>query len=71
MSPEPVEEQDALPEAFARLLADYERHLASERDLTDHTVRAYLGDVSGLLDHVGRLGITDVGKKNPKGKRTA
>lgn len=61
MSPEPVEEQDALPEAFARLLADYERHLASERDLTDHTVRAYLGDVSGLLDHVGRLGITDVG----------
>jgi integrase/recombinase XerC len=61
VSPEPVEEQDALPEAFARLLADYERHLASERDLTDHTVRAYLGDVSGLLDHVGRLGITDVG----------
>lgn len=61
MSPESVEEQDALPEAFARLLADYERHLASERDLTDHTVRAYLGDVSGLLDHVGRLGITDVG----------
>ena len=61
MSPEPVEEQEALPEAFARLLGDYERHLASERDLAEHTVRAYLGDVSGLLDHVGRLGITDVG----------
>jgi integrase/recombinase XerC len=61
VSPEPVEEQDALPESFARLLGDYERHLASERDLAEHTVRAYLGDVSGLLDHVGRLGITDVG----------
>ncbi|WP_151084777.1 tyrosine recombinase XerC [Nocardioides cynanchi] len=42
------------------VLADYERHLVSERDLTPHTVRAYLSDVSGLLDHAGRLGIDDV-----------
>ena len=44
----------------AALLADYERHLVSERDLTPHTVRAYLADVTGLLEHAGRLGQTDV-----------
>lgn len=49
-----------LPEAMARALGDYERHLASERDLTPHTVRAYMGDVSSMLDHAHRLGIDDV-----------
>ena len=42
------------------VLAEYERHLVSERDLAPHTVRAYLSDVAGLLDHAGRLGIHDV-----------
>src|SRR5262245_24802517 len=50
-----------LPEAMSRALADYERHLASERDLSPNTVRAYLGDVAGLLDHATRLGHQDVG----------
>ncbi|MGZ6793430.1 MAG: tyrosine recombinase XerC [Mycobacteriales bacterium] len=45
---------------MVRTLADYERHLVSERDLTAHTVRAYLGDVSGLLEHATRLGLVDV-----------
>ncbi|HXH77859.1 tyrosine recombinase XerC [Nocardioides sp.] len=51
----------SLPESMARVLADYERHLTSERDLTPHTVRAYLGDLSGLLEHATRLSCTDVG----------
>lgn len=51
----------ALPESVARLLGDYERHLRSERDLTPHTVRAYVGDIAGLLEHAARLGIDDVG----------
>lgn len=42
------------------VLADYERHLVSERDLTPHTVRAYLADVAGLLEHAERLGIADL-----------
>ena len=42
------------------VLADYERHLVSERDLAPHTVRAYLADVTGLLEHAGRLGRTEV-----------
>jgi integrase/recombinase XerC len=52
---------ERLPESFARLLGRYERHLASERDLTPHTVRAYIGDVAGLLEHASRLGIDEIG----------
>ena len=44
---------------MARLLGEYERHLVSERDLATHTVRAYLGDVAGLLQHAARLGHVD------------
>jgi integrase/recombinase XerC len=52
---------DPLPEPMAEALAAYERHLVSERDLTPHTVRAYLGDVTSMLDQAARLGHTDVG----------
>ena len=52
--------EDGLSEPMVRLLGDYERHLVSERDLAAHTVRAYLGDISSLLDHCQRLGIDDV-----------
>jgi integrase/recombinase XerC len=45
---------------MAKVLAEYERHLAAERDLTAHTVRAYSGDVAGLLDHAARLGCSEV-----------
>lgn len=54
------DEREGLPEPMARVLADYERHLAVERDLTEHTVRAYLADVGGLLEHAARLGDTAV-----------
>lgn len=53
-------ESTLLSEAHARTLADYERHLVAERDLTPHTVRAYLGDIADLLDHADRLGLDDV-----------
>ena len=49
-----------LPEELATALAAYERHLASERDLAAHTVRAYVGDVAGLLTHAAALGHTDL-----------
>lgn len=42
------------------VLAEYERHLVSERDLAPHTVRAYLSDVAGMLEHAERLGKTDL-----------
>ncbi|MGA8256565.1 MAG: tyrosine recombinase XerC [Nocardioides sp.] len=55
-----MDESALLPESMVRVLADYERHLVSERDLTPHTVRAYLGDVAGALDHASRLGISEL-----------
>ena len=64
MGESPAEEapaREVLPEPMAAALAAYERHLASERDLTPHTVRAYLGDVAGMLEHATGLGHSDVG----------
>jgi len=59
-----------LPEGHARVLADYERHLVSERDLTPHTVRAYLGDVAGLLEHATRLGLDNVAELDLRALRS-
>jgi integrase/recombinase XerC len=38
-----------LPAPLALALAGFRRHLAAERGVSPHTVRAYLGDVSALL----------------------
>jgi integrase/recombinase XerC len=51
---------EAIPRWVLSLLADYERHLAVERDLSEHSVRAYLGDVRGLLTHALRFGVGDI-----------
>ena len=51
---------EELPEEMATAVAAYERHLSSERNLTEHTVRAYIGDVLGLLTHAAALGHTDL-----------
>jgi integrase/recombinase XerC len=45
-------------EAWAEALAAFERHLAVERDLSAHSVRAYLGDISALADHTSRMGLS-------------
>jgi integrase/recombinase XerC len=42
------------------VLAAYQRHLTFERDLTAHTVRAYLGDVGDLFEHLRLLGHADL-----------
>jgi integrase/recombinase XerC len=52
-----VAQRDELGEEYAALLGTYERHLASERGLSEHTVRAYRGDVRDLLIHLTRLGL--------------
>jgi integrase/recombinase XerC len=53
-------DQEALPEPMAAALSAYERHLVSERNLSAHTVRAYVGDVEAMLAHAARLGHGDV-----------
>jgi integrase/recombinase XerC len=57
---ETADQHDSLPEAMAAALAAYERHLVSERDLSPHTVRAYLTDLTGMLAHAAALGHADV-----------
>ena len=42
---------------MAAALTAFERHLRAERSLSPHTVRAYLGDVSSLLEHARRAGV--------------
>ena len=51
--------QEVLPIAFEQSLSAYERHLVSERDLSAHSVRAYVADVRSLLEHLTRLGHDD------------
>ena len=38
-------------------LSSYERHLRGQRNLAEHTVRAYRTDLLNLFTHLGRLGI--------------
>jgi len=59
-APSSDEPEVGLPEPMARVLGEYERHLVSERDLAPHTVRAYLGDLAGLLEHAHRMGLDEV-----------
>lgn len=51
----------SLPEDLAAAVDAFERHLRLERNRSDHTVRAYVGDVVGYLDHLSRLGGRRVG----------
>ncbi|WP_344327726.1 tyrosine recombinase XerC [Aeromicrobium halocynthiae] len=48
-----------MAEAWAEALAAFERHLRHERGLSEHSVRAYLTDLSTLAEHAGRLRVDD------------
>ncbi|WP_018334818.1 tyrosine-type recombinase/integrase [Actinomycetospora chiangmaiensis] len=43
---------EGLPAALARALEQFTAHLRYERGLSEHTVRAYTGDVSAALHHL-------------------
>ena len=51
----------SLPAALSAALAEFCRHLAAERALSRHTVRAYQGDVQSLLEYACRSGVDDPG----------
>lgn len=48
-----------ISEAWVAALGAFEHHVARERDLSAHSVRAYLTDIRTLADHAGRLGVDD------------
>ena len=56
------ETSEALSEPMAAALAAFETHLAVERDLSVHTVRAYLADATSLAAHASRLGVVEPGR---------
>ncbi len=49
-------------EKFARVLKVFEQHLKIERNLSVHTIRAYLGDLESLFSHLATLRLSDVSK---------
>jgi site-specific recombinase XerD len=55
----PDDPTEGLPAELSAALAAFCRHLAAERALSRHTVRAYHGDVRSLLDYACRSGIED------------
>jgi integrase/recombinase XerC len=49
-----------LPAALAHVVELFADHLSLERELSPHTVRAYVGDVTSLLDHARRMQLDSV-----------
>lgn len=50
----------ARPAEFNQALESFASYLTSERARSEHTVRAYLGDISALLDYAAGLGLTSL-----------
>ena len=47
---------------WGEAVAAFERHLRSERGRSEHTIRAYLGDVRSLLGFLAEAGLEDLGE---------
>lgn len=54
-------QEAGLPAPFAAALDEFARHLRAQRGMSEHSVRAYRGDVTTLLEHARRMGRTTVG----------
>jgi integrase/recombinase XerC len=59
-----------LPAQFEELLDGYIRHLRGQRNLAEHTVRAYRTDLLNLFVHLDRLGIASLAEVDLKALRS-
>ncbi len=64
-----VAERDVPPQ-FEVILADYLRHLRAQRNLAEHTVRAYRTDLINLFCHLDRLGVESLVKVDLRALRS-
>lgn len=48
-----------LPPAMREAADAFAEHLSVVQNRSEHTIRAYVGDVVGMLDHAVRMGVTD------------
>lgn len=53
---------EGLPEAMREAVDEFAHHLAGVLNRSEHTVRAYVGDVVSLLDHATRMGHSHPGE---------
>ncbi len=49
-----------MSENYEKLIAAFTRHLQVERSLSEHTIRAYLGDLESLVEHLEAIGVSDI-----------
>ena len=49
-----------MSENYEKLIAAFARHLQVERSLSEHTIRAYLGDLESLVEHLEAIGVSDI-----------
>jgi len=47
-------------EEYEKLVGAFTRHLEVERNLSVHTIRAYLGDLDSLIAHLEKIGVKDI-----------
>ena len=64
-----VAERDVPPQ-FEVMLTDYLRHLRAQRNLAEHTVRAYRADLVNLFSHLDRLGVESLAKVDLRALRS-
>jgi len=55
------ETPEVIGSQWSDVLGEYERHLRAERNLSEHSVRAYLTDLRALAQHASRLGVDEPG----------